>query len=142
MPAFDQFTCRGYEMAMNKLTAEEERVIVHKGTERPFSGEYEDFYRDGIYICRRCNSPLFTSRAKFDAGCGWPSFDDSFPNAVKRSRDPDGRRIEISCANCGGHLGHEFLGEGFTEKNTRECVNSLSIRFVPAGQEAPETVHR
>lgn len=129
-------------MEMNQLTADEERVIVHKGTERPFSGEYEDFYEDGIYICRRCNAPLFTSKAKFDAGCGWPSFDASFPNALKRLRDADGRRTEIQCANCGGHLGHEFVGEGFTPKNTRECVNSLSIRFVPAGQEMPEMIRR
>jgi peptide-methionine (R)-S-oxide reductase len=125
----------------NKLTPDEERVIAHKGTERPFTGEYDDFYQDGTFICRRCNAPLFSSKSKFDAGCGWPAFDESFPNAMRRLRDPDGRRTEIQCANCGGHLGHEFLGERLTAKNTRECVNSLSIRFVPAGKELPETIH-
>ena len=119
-------------MDYNKLTSEEERVIVHKGTEPPFSGEYDSFYERGMYVCRRCNQPLFSSESKFDAGCGWPSFDDSFPNAMKRLPDPDGRRTEIECAKCGAHLGHEFVGEHMTEKNTRECVNSVSIRFIPA----------
>jgi peptide-methionine (R)-S-oxide reductase len=128
-------------VSYNKLTPEEERVIAHKGTERPFTGEYDDFYQDGTFICRRCNAPLFSSKSKFDAGCGWPAFDDSFPNAMRRLRDADGRRTEIQCANCGGHLGHEFLGERLTAKNTRECVNSLSIRFVPSGKELPETIH-
>jgi peptide-methionine (R)-S-oxide reductase len=116
----------------NTLTPEEERIIVHKGTEPPFTGEYDDFYEQGIYVCRRCNQPLFSSKNKFDAGCGWPAFDDSFPNAIKRLPDPDGMRTEIECARCGAHLGHEFIGENLTAKNTRECVNSLSIRFVPA----------
>ncbi len=124
-------------MSYNKLTPQEERVIVHKGTERPFSGEYDHFYKPGTYICRRCNAPLFSSESKYDAGCGWPAFDDSYPNALKRLPDPDGYRTEIECANCGAHLGHEFLGERLTAKNTRECVNSLSIRFVPEGQELP-----
>ena len=119
-------------MSYNKLTPEEERVIVHKGTEPPFSGEYDNFYKQGTYVCRRCNHPLFSSKSKFDAGCGWPSFDESFPNAIKRVQDPDGIRTEIQCAKCGAHLGHEFIGEHLTAKNTRECVNSLSIRFVPA----------
>jgi peptide-methionine (R)-S-oxide reductase len=119
-------------MSYNKLTPEEERVIVHKGTELPFSGEYDDFYKEGTYVCRRCNQPLFSSKSKFDAGCGWPAFDDSFPNAIRRIPDPDGMRTEIECAKCGAHLGHEFTGEQLTAKNTRECVNSLSIRFVPA----------
>lgn len=118
-------------MSYNKLTPEEERVIVHKGTEPPFTGEYDNFYKKGTYVCRRCNTPLFSSKAKFDAGCGWPAFDDSFPGAVRRLPDPDGERTEIECAKCGAHLGHEFVGEMLTAKNTRECVNSLSIRFVP-----------
>lgn len=125
-------------MAWNRLSPEEERVIVHHGTERPFTGEYDDFYKPGTYVCRRCNAPLFASESKFDAGCGWPAFEESYPDALKRLLDPDGRRIEIRCANCGGHLGHEFVGERLTEKNTRECVNSLSIRFVPEEQPLPE----
>jgi peptide-methionine (R)-S-oxide reductase len=106
--------------------------MVHKGTEPPFTGEYDDFYEEGTYVCRRCNQPLFSSKSKFDAGCGWPAFDDSFPNSVRRLPDPDGERTEIECTKCGAHLGHEFTGEFFTAKNTRECVNSMSIRFVPA----------
>ncbi len=127
-------------MPWNRLTPEEERVIVHHGTERPFTGEYDHFYKPGAYICRRCNAPLFTSESKFDAGCGWPAFDDSYPNAIRRLTDPDGRRTEIRCAHCDGHLGHEFVGERLTAKNTRECVNSLSIRFVAADQPLPEIV--
>ena len=118
-------------MSHNKLTREEEKVIVHKETEPPFTGEYDNFYKQGIYVCRRCNQPLFSSKSKFDAGCGWPAFDDSLPNSIKRLSDPDGRRTEIACAKCGAHLGHEFIGENLTAKNTRECVNSLSILFIP-----------
>lgn len=118
-------------MKLNTLTPEEERIIIHKGTETPFSGEYDDFFVDGTFICRRCNSPLFSSKEKFDAHCGWPAFDDNFPNAVKRIIDADGQRTEIQCAACGGHLGHVFMNEGLTDKNTRHCVNSLSIKFVP-----------
>ena len=125
-------------MNHNKLNPEEERVIIDKATEAPFTGQYDNFYEDGTYICRRCNAPLFSSKSKFDAGCGWPSFDDSFPNAIMRVPDPDGLRTEIECANCNAHLGHEFTGEGLTGKNTRECVNSLSILFVPNGKELPE----
>lgn len=118
-------------MKFNNLTDEERRVIEEKGTEAPFSGEYDKFYPpDGIFVCRKCNNPLFTAQSKFDSGCGWPAFDENFPNAVKRILDSDGRRVEIQCANCGGHLGHVFEGERMTDKNTRHCVNSLSIKFL------------
>jgi peptide-methionine (R)-S-oxide reductase len=128
-------------MNYNKLTPEQERVIEDKATEAPFIGEYDNFYEDGTFICRKCNAPLFSSKSKFDAGCGWPSFDENLPNAIERVADPDGIRIEIQCTNCGAHLGHEFLGEGLTNKNTRECVNSLSIVFIPKGKELPKTIH-
>lgn len=124
----------------NSLTEEEKHVIEDKGTEMPFTGEYDDFYVDGTFICRRCNLPLFSSKAKFDAHCGWPAFDDSFENALRRLTDDDGFRTEIECSNCHAHLGHEFIGERLTDKNTRECVNSLSIKFIPAGTEIPETI--
>ena len=116
----------------NPLTAEERYVIERKGTERPFTGEYDDFYEAGTYICRRCNAELYRSDDKFDARCGWPAFDNEVPGAVNRLSDPDGMRIEIECANCGGHLGHVFVGERLTATNTRHCVNSLSMRFVAA----------
>ncbi len=128
-------------MIYNKLTREEEGVIIHKGTEPPFSGEYDDFYTEGTFVCRRCNAPLFSSKSKFNAGCGWPSFDENFPNAINRIPDADGIRTEIECKNCGAHLGHEFLGEELTSKNTRECVNSLSIRFIPKDRELPKIIH-
>ncbi len=114
-----------------KLTRAEERVIVHKGTERPFSGEYETSFQPGTYSCKRCGASLYRSEDKFDARCGWPSFDQEIPGSVKRLPDPDGERIEIECARCGAHLGHVFEGEGFTPRNVRHCVNSISMVFTP-----------
>ncbi|HVW67053.1 MAG TPA: methionine-R-sulfoxide reductase [Candidatus Peribacteraceae bacterium] len=119
-------------MDMEPLTPEEKHVIEDKGTEPPFTGRYDDFYENGTYICRRCGAELYRSTDKFDAHCGWPAFDDAIPGAVKRLPDRDGIRTEIECANCGAHLGHVFEGERLTEKDTRHCVNSLSMRFVPA----------
>ena len=117
-------------MENNKLTKEEEDVIVRKGTEAPFTGEYDDFFREGTYVCRRCDAKLYTSDAKFHSNCGWPSFDQEIKDAVVNTPDPDGERVEISCKNCGAHLGHVFYGEKYTEKDTRHCVNSLSMRFI------------
>ena len=128
-------------MPYNKLTRPETHVIDNKGTERPFTGEYDAFYKEGVYVCRKCSNPLFESKAKFDAHCGWPAFDEHFEGAVKW--DDHGLPFmgkEITCANCGGHLGHVFEGEKLTEKDTRHCVNSLSIKFIPKGERLPKVL--
>jgi peptide methionine sulfoxide reductase msrA/msrB len=120
------------KLSYNDLSKEESSVIKHKATEIPFTGKYDNFFEEGTYVCKQCGAALFMSTSKFNSACGWPSFDDEIEGAILRIPDSDGIRTEIVCANCGAHLGHVFLGEGFTRKNVRDCVNSVSLDFVPA----------
>lgn len=129
-------------MPYNQLTPEEQRVILQKGTEAPFQGEFDNFFVPGSFICRQCHALLFSSRAKFEAHCGWPAFDAAYPGALVEIPDTDGKRTEITCAHCGGHLGHVFRGERFTQKNTRHCVNSLSLRFIKEDDPLPPVLQK
>ncbi len=142
MSACQQRTTKKMEQnpKYNKLNDYEKKVILEKATDRPYTGEYTDNKKTGTYICRQCNNPLYESKDKFDSHCGWPSFDDEIKGAVKQIPDADGMRTEIVCNNCQGHLGHVFMGEGFTSKNTRHCVNSTSMIFVEVGNTLPRVI--
>jgi peptide-methionine (R)-S-oxide reductase len=140
MPSAESDIPDATDPKFNPLSAEEARVILGKATELPFVGEYTELTAPGTYVCRRCNAPLYRSESKFASDCGWPSFDDEIPGAVKRVPDRDGSRTEILCENCGGHLGHVFVGERLTAKDTRHCVNSLSMKFYPKGKALPAVI--
>ncbi|MEZ6126661.1 MAG: methionine-R-sulfoxide reductase [Planctomycetaceae bacterium] len=142
LPAETTMTDEPAPVEFNSLNELEQYVILHKGTERPFVGKYTDTEDTGTYICRQCNAALYQSSHKFHSGCGWPAFDDEIPGAVERHPDADGMRVEIVCKNCGGHLGHVFEGEGFTDKNVRHCVNSVSMSFVPEGDPLPPVARK